>query len=56
MQLFYKMVASGEKVSFTTYSVLLKNLLAAGKWRKYIEVGILEALELFYGYLLFYMR
>nr|UPT49855.1 pentatricopeptide repeat protein AaPPR566 [Agave angustifolia] len=38
IKLFYKIVASGEKISFTTYSILLKNLLGAGKWRKYIEV------------------
>lgn len=38
MQVFYKMVASGSNVSSATYSILLKNLLAAGKWRKYIEV------------------
>ncbi|KAK6791217.1 hypothetical protein RDI58_010298 [Solanum bulbocastanum] len=38
MQFFYKVVTSGTEVNLTTYSVLLKNLLAAGNWRKYIEV------------------
>ena len=31
-------VASGADINFETYSILLKNLLAVGKWRKYIEV------------------
>ncbi|KAK8301034.1 hypothetical protein V6Z12_D05G435300 [Gossypium hirsutum] len=38
MKLFYKIIASGVPVSFNTYSILLKNLLAAENWRKYIEV------------------
>lgn len=38
MQLFYKIVAAGADVNFSTYSILLKNLLSAGNWRKYIEV------------------
>ncbi|KAJ0044038.1 hypothetical protein Pint_17867 [Pistacia integerrima] len=38
MKLFFKMVASGCEVNFNIYSTLLKNLLAAGNWRKYIEV------------------
>lgn len=38
MQLFLKIVASGAEINYSTYSVLLKNLLAAGNWRKYIEV------------------
>ncbi|KAA3457122.1 pentatricopeptide repeat-containing protein isoform X1 [Gossypium australe] len=38
MKLFYKILASGVPVSFNTYSILLKNLLAAENWRKYIEV------------------
>lgn len=38
MQLFYKIVASGTEINLSTYSILLKNLLAAGNWRKYIEV------------------
>ncbi|RVW16467.1 Pentatricopeptide repeat-containing protein [Vitis vinifera] len=38
MKLFYKIVASGAEINFYTYSILLKNLLAAGNWRKYIEV------------------
>lgn len=38
VQLFYKILASGAKVSSSTYFILLKNLLASGKWRKYIEV------------------
>ncbi|KAK6149140.1 hypothetical protein DH2020_016665 [Rehmannia glutinosa] len=38
MKLFLKIVASGAEVDSTTYTVLLKNLLAAGYWRKYIEV------------------
>jgi len=38
MQLFYKIVATGAEISFSTYSILLKDLLAAGNWRKYIEV------------------
>lgn len=41
MQLFYKIIASGVEVNFNTYSILLKNLLAAGNWRKYIEVILL---------------
>lgn len=32
------MVSSGADVNFNTYSILLKNLLSAGNWRKYIEV------------------
>uniref|UniRef100_A0A2P2KV72 Pentatricopeptide repeat-containing protein At2g41720 isoform X2 n=1 Tax=Rhizophora mucronata TaxID=61149 RepID=A0A2P2KV72_RHIMU len=38
MKLFYKIIASAAEVSFNTYSILLKNLLAVGNWRKYIEV------------------
>ncbi|GKV27597.1 hypothetical protein SLEP1_g36756 [Rubroshorea leprosula] len=38
MKLFYKIIALGVKVNFKTYSILFKNLLAAGNWRKYIEV------------------
>ncbi|KAK0582912.1 hypothetical protein LWI29_031031 [Acer saccharum] len=38
MKLFYKIVASGPEANLNTYSILLKNLLAAGNWRKYIEV------------------
>ncbi|KAE8098771.1 hypothetical protein FH972_016809 [Carpinus fangiana] len=38
MKLFYKIVAAGTDVNFNTYSILLKNLLSAGNWRKYIEV------------------
>ncbi|KAJ0980952.1 hypothetical protein J5N97_009207 [Dioscorea zingiberensis] len=38
MKLFCKILASGVKVSSATYCILLKNLLAAGKWQKYIEV------------------
>ncbi|KAE8692542.1 Detected protein of unknown function [Hibiscus syriacus] len=38
MKLFYKIISSGVPVNFSTYSILLKNLLAAGNWRKYIEV------------------
>ncbi|KAM3234630.1 pentatricopeptide repeat-containing protein [Capsicum annuum] len=38
IKFFYKVVTSGAEVNLTTYSVLLKNLLAAGNWRKYIEV------------------
>ncbi|CAA6654058.1 unnamed protein product [Spirodela intermedia] len=38
MKLFYKMTASGLDVNRGTYSILLRHLLAAGKWRKYIEV------------------
>ncbi|OVA04024.1 Pentatricopeptide repeat [Macleaya cordata] len=38
MKLFHKIVASGAEINFGTYSILLKNLLAVGKWRKYIEV------------------
>lgn len=45
MQFFYMVVTSGTEVNLTTYSVLLKNLLAAGNWRKYIEVIPLELLE-----------
>lgn len=37
-QFFYKAVASGAQINSYTYSVLLKNLLAVGNWRKYIEV------------------
>lgn len=38
LQLFLKIVASRGEVDSTTYAVLLKNLLAAGNWRKYTEV------------------
>lgn len=38
MKLFYKIVSSGVEIHISTYSILLKNLLAAGNWRKYIEV------------------
>ncbi|KAI3472203.1 hypothetical protein Pfo_029691 [Paulownia fortunei] len=38
MKLFLKIVASGAEVDSTTYAVLLKSLLTAGYWRKYIEV------------------
>ena len=41
MQMFYKIVASGAEINFHSYSVLLNNLLAAGNWRKYIEVIII---------------
>ncbi|KAI3471607.1 hypothetical protein Pfo_028257 [Paulownia fortunei] len=37
-KLFLKIVASGAEVDSTTYAVLLKSLLTAGYWRKYIEV------------------
>lgn len=37
-QLFYKIVASNGDINFDTYSILLKNLLSVGSWRKYIEV------------------
>lgn len=32
------MLASGAEVNFNTYSILLKNLLSSGNWRKYLEV------------------
>ncbi|XP_073153720.1 pentatricopeptide repeat-containing protein At2g41720 isoform X1 [Henckelia pumila] len=38
IKIFLKIVASGAEVEVTTYEVLLQNLLAAGNWRKYIEV------------------
>ncbi|KAF5946370.1 hypothetical protein HYC85_016598 [Camellia sinensis] len=38
MKLFYRIVATGAEINFSTYSILLKNLLAAGNWRKYVEV------------------
>ncbi|WVZ62444.1 hypothetical protein U9M48_012196 [Paspalum notatum var. saurae] len=38
MKLFYKMVTSCSTVGLSTYTVLLKNLLVVGKWRKYVEV------------------
>ncbi|KAL5995244.1 hypothetical protein ACLOJK_025302 [Asimina triloba] len=38
LTLFFKMVASGVELNIGTYSILLKNLLAAGNWRKYVEV------------------
>ncbi|KAL5539473.1 hypothetical protein UlMin_042961 [Ulmus minor] len=38
MKLFYKIVESGAEINIDTYSILLKNLLSAGNWRKYIEV------------------
>jgi len=38
MQLFYKIIGSGAEINHNTYSILLKNLLAVGNWRKYIEV------------------
>ncbi|KAL0453113.1 UNVERIFIED_CONTAM: Pentatricopeptide repeat-containing protein [Sesamum latifolium] len=39
IKLFLKIVASGAEVDASTYAVLLKNLLAARNWRKYIEVN-----------------
>ncbi|KAI8562298.1 hypothetical protein RHMOL_Rhmol03G0023300 [Rhododendron molle] len=36
--IFLKIVATGGEISVSTYSIVLKNLLAAGNWRKYIEV------------------
>ncbi|XP_047341957.1 pentatricopeptide repeat-containing protein At2g41720 [Impatiens glandulifera] len=39
MKLFYKMVAAGgAEINFSTYSVVLRNLLATGHSRKYVEV------------------
>ncbi|CAM8907888.1 unnamed protein product [Rhodiola kirilowii] len=38
VKFFYKVVASGAQINSFTYSVFLKNLLAVGNWRKYIEV------------------
>ncbi|KAM7505449.1 hypothetical protein LguiB_004353 [Lonicera macranthoides] len=38
MKLFYKIVESGTEINSSTYSILLKNLLATRNWRKYIEV------------------
>ncbi|KAG5242651.1 pentatricopeptide repeat-containing family protein [Salix suchowensis] len=38
MKLFYKIIGSGAEINCKTYSILLKNLLAVGNWRKYIEV------------------
>ncbi|KAK6941818.1 Pentatricopeptide repeat [Dillenia turbinata] len=38
MKLFYKVLSSGAEITFYTYSILLKNLLGAGNWKKYIEV------------------
>jgi len=45
LQLFYKLLASGAEVNFSTYISVLKNLLAAGNWRKYIEVKSLMNLS-----------
>ncbi|KAF9679630.1 hypothetical protein SADUNF_Sadunf06G0034700 [Salix dunnii] len=38
MKLFYKIIGSGAEINCKTYSILLKNLLAVGNWRKYIEI------------------
>ncbi|KAI8545781.1 hypothetical protein RHMOL_Rhmol07G0064800 [Rhododendron molle] len=38
MMIFLKIVATGGEISVSTYLIVLKNLLAAGNWRKYIEV------------------
>lgn len=38
LKLFFKMLASGADVNLNTYSILLKNLLSSGNWRKYLEV------------------
>ncbi|GMH08165.1 hypothetical protein Nepgr_010005 [Nepenthes gracilis] len=38
MKLFLKLVTSGAEINISTYSILLRNLLAAGHWRKYMEV------------------
>lgn len=38
MKLFYKMVTSCSTVGLSTYTILLRNLLIVGKWRKYVEV------------------
>ncbi|KAJ6921846.1 hypothetical protein NC652_015709 [Populus alba x Populus x berolinensis] len=38
MKFFYKIIGSGAEINCNTYSILLKNLLAVGNWRKYIEV------------------
>lgn len=57
-------MASGAEINYSTYSILLKNLLAVGKWRKYIEVSsdfsstlvticIFSFLFFFFSFLLF---
>lgn len=40
MQLFHKIMVCCSPVRLSTYSILMKNLLAAGKWRKCIEVSL----------------
>ncbi|KAL8225363.1 hypothetical protein R6Q57_017920 [Mikania cordata] len=38
IKIFYKIVTTGAEINNSTYLVLLKNLLAAQNWRKYLEV------------------
>ncbi|CAN1791303.1 Pentatricopeptide repeat-containing protein At2g41720 [Linum perenne] len=38
VKLFYKIIASGAEINLNSYSILLRNLLAVGNWRKYLEV------------------
>ncbi|XP_024982307.1 pentatricopeptide repeat-containing protein At2g41720 isoform X2 [Cynara cardunculus var. scolymus] len=60
MKIFYKIVATGAEINNSTYTVLLKNLLAAGNWRKYLEVmqwmedsGVQPSVEMYQSILAF---
>ncbi|VFQ72207.1 unnamed protein product [Cuscuta campestris] len=63
IKFYFKIIASGAEINLTTYSVLLKNLLRAGNWRKYIEVmqwmedgGIRPSKEMYQNLLFFAKR
>ncbi|CAI9099897.1 OLC1v1036785C1 [Oldenlandia corymbosa var. corymbosa] len=60
IKLFYKMVSFNVEVNLSTYSILLDNLLAAGNWRKYVEVlhwmedeGIPPSMKMYHDILFF---
>lgn len=63
MKVFLKIVASGTEIGYPTYSIVLKNLLAAGNWRKYMEVlqwmeeaGLEPSIEMYRNLLFFAQR
>ncbi|KAJ8437045.1 hypothetical protein Cgig2_025892 [Carnegiea gigantea] len=63
MKVFLKIVGSGTEIGYPTYSIVLKNLLAAGNWRKYMEVlqwmeeaGLEPSIEMYRNLLFFAQR